>query len=214
MFTTQDSLDSRYLRSTDCYGQRFMRAGTYYYNVVQAGGGALSDERPYVIQVSDCANQAGMQQHNIVLSYTDNAFSPDRVEIHIALGDLVLWSSVSQTGPAYEVVGQQEFFGSVSLVNECGFSHIFGQAGEYEWGDINGSGIGGVVRVTAPACHNARDIAQWRERLAKGTVVMVADGKCEPAVVEVEVGQTVFFAIVAGKGITVTDKRLFGVGSC
>jgi hypothetical protein len=49
---------------------------------------------------------------------------------------------------------------------------------------------------------------------SKGTVVMVANDKANPAEVEIEVGQTVFFAIVAGRGITITDRRLHTVGDC
>ena len=214
MFATQDNLDSRALRYTDCYGQRFMRAGTYQYNVVPSGSRNLTDERPFTVKVAERKGEAGMTQHNVILSWSDNAFKPDRAEIAIDAGDMVLWNCIVPSAPPYEVAGAKDFFGSSNLVNECGFSHAFGHAGEYEWADANGSGIGGLVHVKAPDCKTQADIARWRSRLNKGTVVMVANGKAEPAKVEVEVGQTVFFAVVAGKGITVTDKRLHAYGDC
>lgn len=212
MFTTQDNLDSRYLRYTDCYGQRFMREGAYHYNVLPSGGRLLNDERPFVIQVQAGDGGAGMRQHNVMLDWSAKGFKPDHREISIAVGDLVLWRCASQVAPPYEVAGDHDFFGSASLVNECGFSHAFGHAGVYEWADANGSGIGGVVRVMVPDCKSHQDIEQWRSRLANGKVVMVSDGRAEPQSVEIEIGQTVFFAIVAGQGITVTDKRLHGLG--
>jgi plastocyanin len=214
MFTKQDDLDSRALRYTDCYGQRFMRAGTYNYNVLPTGGRNLTDDRPFIIQVKERKGEASMKQHNVVLSWSENEFKPDRPEISVEVGNLVMWNCTSPAAPPYEVAGAKDFFGSSNLVNECGFSHAFGHAGQYEWADANGSGIGGVVRVKDPGCENQADIARWHSRLAKGTLVMVANGKADPATVEVEVGQTVFFAIVASKGITVTDRRLHALGNC
>jgi len=72
----------------------------------------------------------------------------------------------------------------------------FGHPGQYEWADANGSGIGVVVRRKYPDRKTQADIARWDYRLSKGTMVMVADGKADPATVDVEAGQTVFFAIV------------------
>jgi plastocyanin len=171
-------------------------------------------ERPFVIQVSERAGEGGMKQHNVMLSWVGNAFKPDHAEITIEVGDLVLWNCTSATAPPWEVAGDKDFFGSFNLVNECGFSHVFGFPGKYEWADVNGSGICGVVHVTDPHCKTQADLACWQARLGEGTVVMVAKGKAEPAEVKVEVGQTVFFAIVAGRGITITDRRLHAIGEC
>ncbi len=44
----------------------------------------------------------------------------------------------------------------------------------------------------------------------KGTVITIADGKVEPGEADVFVGQTVFFAVVTGPGVSVTDERLLG----
>ena len=43
-----ENLDSRALRNFDCYGQRFMRPGTYPYALVPAGSVGASDSYPYL----------------------------------------------------------------------------------------------------------------------------------------------------------------------
>ena len=39
-------------------------------------------------------------------------------------------------------------------------------------------------------------------------MVMIADNKPQPAEVEVVTGQTVFFTVIKGPGISITDTRL------
>ncbi len=211
-----DTFDSRALRHTDCYGQRFMRPGTYRYDVVPAAWVDVATERPYLVEVvaegapADDAGHPheGMAQHTVVVRADGNRFVPDREKVTVDAGDLVLWHGPDATRTPFAVVGDKDFFGSPTLVNECGFSHAFASAGEYRWVDANGSGIGGVVRVTDPKTGSRRDFERWQKQLATGTLVMVADGKAEPAEVEVATGQTVFFTVVTGPGITVTDARL------
>lgn len=214
MFARQDNFDSRALRYTDCYGQRFMRAGVYHYNVIPTGGRNLTADRPFVIHVAERKGEERMKQHNVILDWANNEFKPDHRELAIEVGDLVLWNCTSTSAPPYEVASDKDFFGSYNLVNECGFSHAFGFPGIYEWADINGSGVCGVVRVKNPACKTQAEIARWQTNLSTGTIVMVANDKANPAEVEIEVGQTVFFAIVAGRGITITDRRLHTLGDC
>ena len=48
--------------------------------------------------------------------------------------------------------------------------------------------------------------------LKKGTVVMVTEGKAQPREVQIMTGQTVFFAIPKGPGISITDERLLAEG--
>ncbi|MCB1997460.1 MAG: hypothetical protein KDG57_16575, partial [Rhodoferax sp.] len=58
-----DTLDSRVLRLTDAYGQRFMREGTYAWAALPAGGGMLSIDRPFSIDVGPRRSDGKMTQH-------------------------------------------------------------------------------------------------------------------------------------------------------
>jgi hypothetical protein len=98
------------------------------------------------------------------------------------------------------------------MVNECGYSHAFGTAGEYRWEDAFGSGISGRVRVSTPPDGDAKAFARWQKQLQQGTVVMIRDGRAEPTDVKIVVGQRVFFAVVTSGGISVTDARLLQTG--
>lgn len=203
-----DTLDSRALRAVDCYGQRFMREGAYAYHLLPAGGGAMNLDRPFKIDVAARKSDGKMAQHHVTVRWDGQGFVPERAELRIETGDLVSWNCPDQVAPAFEVAGDKGFFGSVALVNECGYSHAFGLPGIYRWIDANGSGLGGVVRVKEVRCDKREDLAHWRAALSKAALVMVSHGKAEPAEVDILVGQTVYFAIVTGPGVTVTDSRL------
>ena len=203
-----DTFDSRGLHFTDCYGQRFMRPGAFRYHVLPAGTHCMVDDRPYSIEVVARAGGGKFTQHDVTLRNTDASFEPDRATLNIEVGDLVLWHCPQQTAPPFEVRGEEEFFGSARLVNECGYSHAFGAAGEYPWVDARGGEIGGVVRVHDPGCENDADLHKWRRRLSEGALVMITGTKVEPEQVDIVTGQTVFFAVVKGPGITITDRRL------
>lgn len=203
-----DTLDSRALRAVDCYGQRFMREGGYAYHVLPAGGGAVNLERPFRIDVSSRKSDGKMTQHHVPLRWHGQGFVPEKDKLAIEAGDLVSWNCPDQKAPAFEIAGDKDFFGSASLVNECGYSHAFGLPGTYHWTDAHGSGLRGVVRVKAVQCAKREEIAKWQASLAKATLVMVSQGKAEPAEVDIVVGQTVYFAVVIGPGVTITDERL------
>jgi hypothetical protein len=129
-------------------------------------------------------------------------------ELAIETGDLVLWNSQGKSALPYVVVGEKEFFTSQRLLNECGFSHAFSAAGEYHWSDAWGSGAAGVVRVKDPGCRDRGDFQRWHKALAQGTLVMISDSRPDPREVEILTGQTVYFAVTTGPGISVTDSRL------
>jgi plastocyanin len=203
-----DTFDSRALRRTDCYGQRFMRVGTYRYGIFPAGAHAIALEHPYAIEVvARQQPEPVMRQHNVVVHVDGARFTPDEDSLTIEEGDLVLWNCPHATTIPFVIAGDDEFFDSSNLVNECGFSHAFGSPGEYRWRDAHGSGIGGVVRVSAPDGVGRADLRRWKQTLTKGSLVMIADGQADPAEVEIMMGQTVYFAVVKGPGITVTDAR-------
>lgn len=205
-----NTLDSRTLGFGDCYGQRFMKAGTYRYDVVNAGGGSTTRDHRYMIEVVPADRDAAMKQHDVVVKTKGRGFAVDRDSVTIAAGDLVLWSCADPAAHAFEVCGDKEFLGNAALTNECGYSHAFGTPGEHRWSDALGGPAEGVVRVKEIRCSSPADLARWQKRLSRGTIVMINDGKVEPAEVDVVVGQRVFFAVVNGTPMTITDSTLIG----
>lgn len=206
-----DWLDSRALGPTDCYAQRFMRPGSYPYGLVPAHAGALTADHPFLIEVTGERPAQEATQHSLRVARRDGAFLPDKETLQIAVGDIVLWNCPDRPAGAFAVIGDQPFFDSASLTNECGFTHAFGLPGDCHWADARGSGLSGVVRVGEVCCSDRKEFEAWRAQISKGVVVMIDNGKAEPAEVDIVVGQTVFFAIVTGPGITITDERLLGL---
>jgi plastocyanin len=205
-----DSFDSRALRLTDRYGQRFMKVGTFRYHVLPAGADCIVDERPFVVNVVETKGKDGMNQHDVTVRADGAAFAADPPELTIEAGDLVLWHCPNAKAVPYMVVGDKDFFASTRLLNESGFTHAFSAAGEYRWRDAYGSDIGGVIRVRDPSCKNHQDMRKWRAALSSAALVMISDEKAQPAEVEILTGQTVFFAVTKSKGVSVTDERVLG----
>lgn len=206
-----DNFDSRSLRYTDAFGQRFMREGTYRYSVVTAGTGDIGDHPTYTIKVDRSGKGHKMQQHFIDIAFKDGEYKPNDPEITIQSGDLVTWSCRQPAAPPFEVVGDKEFFSSSTMVNESGYAHAFGTVGEYHWADANGGKLSGVVRVRNPKCQSQKDLARWQRQLRKGALVMINGSKAEPAEIEITTGQTVYFAIIKSKGVSITDQRCIDV---
>jgi plastocyanin len=203
-----DTLDSRVLRLTDAYGQRFMREGRFAWAALPAGGGMLSVDRPFTIDVGPRRSDGKMTQHHVELGWDGQRFRPDRPKLAIEAGDLVSWHCPDPAAPGFEIAGDQPFFGSAALVNECGYSHAFGVPGRYRWVDALGSGLSGTVHVRPVSCATRDELAKWRARLAQAELVMIQHAKADRDTVEIVVGQTVYFAVVTGPGITITDERL------
>ena len=121
---------------------------------------------------------------------------------------MIVWNSPDAATRPFAVAGQNNFFGSVALTNDCGYTHVFMTPGEHEYVDANGSGLRGVVRVVDPKPRDHDQIRAWQARLGEGTLIMVNDVRPAPAEVEIMLGQTVFFAVVNGPGVTITDASL------
>jgi plastocyanin len=207
-----DRFDSRILRFSDCYGQRFMRPGTYRYHVLPATGFAVDVDKPFVINVGDRKSSNIMNQQSVALKYDGKRFVPDKPELTIETGDLVLWNCADRNAPGYIVSGDKEFFASVRLVNECGYTHAFGMPGTYEWKDAYGSKTYGVVRVAEPPkadYTNQKELDAWREKLKTAALVMIDKDGAQPAEIDIVVGQTVYFAVTVSNGISITDTRAF-----
>ncbi len=203
-----NTLDSRALGFGDCYAQRFMKPGTYRYDVVSAGGGSIVSDFRFTIEVVGTEPDSTMKQHDITMKTKGRGFVVDQEVVTISEGDLVLWACADPAAHAFEVRGDQAFFGSAALTNECGYSHAFGSPGVHHWVDALGGSAAGVVRVKEARCSSPAELATWRKRLSRGTVVMINDGTAEPAEVDVVVGQRVFFAVVNGSPMTITDAAL------
>jgi plastocyanin len=209
---TLNMFDSRAIGRASCFAQRFMRPGTYRYAVALGYGQSLASEYPFSVVVGE-RETGEMSQHDVRVSDEGRGFTVDRPEVSIGLGDLVLWSGNGRTRAAYAVVGEQEFFSSHRMVNECGYSHAFGTPGDYRWVDAFGSALCGRIRVRQPeSCDGHDGLARWQKQLGEGHLVMIADGRADSAELDVLVGQTVFFAVVTGPGISITDERLLDLG--
>jgi len=203
-----DTLDSRALRLTDCYAQRFMKPGTYPYNVLPVMGHCVSPERPFAVHVEEAGKNARMKQHSLVVKFEAGRFTVDRESLTIGAGDLVLWNCPDKKAIPYTIVGEKEFFSSYRLVNESGYSHAFGFAGNYEWVDAHGTSLSGVVRVKDPGCKETSDFQRWHEQLGKGALVTITGATADPRELDILTGQTVFFIVTKGPGISITDRRL------
>lgn len=219
-----ENLDSRALRNTDCYGQRFMKPGTYPYALVPAGGAGATGGFPYVVEVVETSTkrERDMHQTSVTVRFVKERhgdccdertsdpgrFVPDQERVTVEAGDMVVWNSPDAATRPFAVEGQKDFFGSTALTNECGYTHVFTTPGEHEYVDANGSGLRGVVRVADPQPRTREELRAWQSRLGEGTLVMVSDTRPEPAEVEIMLGQTVFFAVVKGPGVTITDASL------
>jgi plastocyanin len=205
-----DTLDSRGLRLTDTYSQLFPKAGEYPYALLPAMTRDITDNRPFIIKVVQRERGEAAEQHTINVHWRGGRFEPEQHEVTIAAGDLVMWHCPDQGGLPYVVAGARGAFGSDRLASECCYSHAFGTPGEYRWVDAWGSGTSGTVRVRAPDTKDDKAADRWRKAVADGTVVSIEGDKVSPAQVTVSVGQTVFFAVVKGRGISITDERLLG----
>lgn len=202
-----NAFDSRALGFADTYGQRFMREGTYRYAAGFAGFAALDDDLPFAVEVGE-GDPDTMTQHTVMLEYEGRVYRPDPPVVKIEVGDLVTWACRDPRAPAFEVVGDQDFFQSARLRNESGYAHAFGTAGEYPWVDAHGSGLKGMVRVRDPDVRDRQGMLRWRRSLEKGALVMIDGEEAEPAETEIETGQTVYFAVTKTPGISITDARL------
>ena len=216
MTTTLDQLDSRVLRRVDCYGQRFMKPGEYRYTLCPAGVGDVVDDAPFVVEVTADEDAKGpddatredrrIGQATVVVRHDGRRFVAEPAHVRVRVGDMVLWNGPDDR--PFTVRGAKEFFASDRLLNESGYSHVFTVPGEFAWGDAYGSALHGTVRVSMPEVRTAKALDAWRARLASGHAVVVADGRAEPAELDVVVGQTVFFVVTNGPGVSITDTAL------
>jgi plastocyanin len=199
-------LDSRSLGPFDCYSLRFPRPGTYPYAVTRTGLRGLTADRPFTVIVTDDRPDE-IAQHDVTVTWTGRELVADPAELTITTGDVVLWHG-DGAGVPFEIHGDDDLIDSGSLRDQSGYTHFFGNPGRYTWIDANGSGLRGSITVRDPEAAGPRGRARWLAQLSQGHVVTIDGEKAEPAELEIVTGQTVYFAVVAAPGITVTDESL------
>jgi plastocyanin len=204
-------LDSRFLRLGDCFAQKFSKAGSFKYVVTTAGGWCLPiGENAHTILVKPRpGGKTKGAQHNIVVKQENSKLVAAPAKIEIEMGDLVLWHTLDASTPGFAVIGEGEgwSFNSAALADEGLYSHAFGSPGHYEWKDANEGRVRGEIEVKSLEVRHPKDCKKWLEHLSKGTLIRIAGEKSEPSRIEIVAGQTVFWAVEKGTGITITDSR-------
>jgi plastocyanin len=207
-----DTLDSRSLRYTNCFAQKFNAPGRNRYRVTTGSGFCPpSDEDDLIIQVGR-RKQAGGKGRQVTLSVRreGSRLVVDQPNLEIESGDTVLWNAPDASTPGFSVQGEgpDGSFSSFALSREAVFTHAFGAPGTYEWVDANGSGVKGVVTVRSMDASRREDCEKWLASLSKGALFLIEGDKVSPVRHEVLAGQTVFWAVQKAPGITITDVRL------
>ena len=203
------TLDSRSLTYVNTFGRRFGEPGEVRYRLVTAAVVCQpAIDLPFTIEV---AKGKRGKQHDVNVHLEGDRLVAEPPKLSIAAGDLVLWHSVASTpGYAVQGEGEQGRFDSSSLTSETLYTHAFGVPGDFEWTDAIHGSLSGVVKVTSLDSGDPKQCREWMEALAHGTVVVIEGDRADPPEVSVLAGQTVFFAVAAAEGITITDARLVG----
>jgi plastocyanin len=200
------TLDSRALTYVNTFGRRFGEAGRVRYRLVSGAVGCqpAREDLPFAIEV---AEGNGGEQHDVTVRLEGDRLVADPPQLKTVAGDVVLWHSPSASAPAYVVQGESPSgtFDSSSLTSDSLYTHAFGTAGEFEWTDAIGRSVSGVVKVGTLESDDRNQCREWMEALERGTLVVIERDRAEPREVSILAGQTVFFAVTASEGVTVTD---------
>ena len=209
-----NTLDSRSLRTGDCFGQKFSVPGEVRY-FVSAGGELVPEARQrseggYILQVVKAASGAKSKQHNVHVTRKGNTLEASPAKLEIQAGDGVLWYTTDPTVTGFHVAGAgKEFhFSSACIETNAVYTHVFGVPGTYEWRDPHGTSIHGKVEVANVIHRNSDERSQWYESLKQPATFEIKGGKSSPASVKIVVGQTVFWSITDSKGVAITDSQL------
>jgi plastocyanin len=202
------NLDSRSLTYVDTFGRRFGEPGQVRYRIVSPSiiCQPARDDLPFTIDVE--GGQGG-EQHDVTVRLEGDRLVADPPQLKIADGDVVLWHSLSST-PGYAVQGESETgrFDSSSFTDGTLYTHAFGAPGDYEWVDAIKRSVSGVVEVASLDPSDRQQCGEWMEALEQGTLVVIDGKRSDPPKVSILAGQTVFFAVAAADGITITDSLL------
>jgi len=208
-----NSLDSRTLRTGDCFGQKFPVPGEVRY-FVSSGSELLpavqrsDDGYRITVKPVDYASQS--QQHNVLITRKGNTLDASPAKLEIYAGDGVLWYTTDPTVLGFHVAGGGDDFrfSSACMEKHAMYTHAFGTPGKYEWRDPHGSGIHGSVEVESVNPYSKEERSEWYEKLRKPATFEIKDGRSFPESVKIVLGQTVFWSIEESRGIAITDQRL------
>jgi plastocyanin len=209
------SLDSRSLRYTDCYARLFAAPGEARYSITTAAGMPFALEPDeYVINVKEAPSPREGEQHMVTVRREGRRFVAEPSSLDIVAGDSVMWHAPDTSLMGFAVRGQDAAggFDSRALEASVVYTHAFGTPGEFAWVDANGSGLGGIVHVRPPQTEARAYAREWAQRVTDGFLVVISGDRADPPKLEVDIGQTVFFAVEKARGITITDRSLLGEG--
>jgi plastocyanin len=213
-----DILDSRMLRYTDCFAQKFTSPGEIQYQITTLGGTylPLDPGEAFTINVKAQNKDSHLKpdqeigQHQITVRREGQRFVADSPKLEIEVGDVVLWRTDDPSIPGFAVRGEGKdvSFDSTALSSNSLYTHAFGSPGEYRWVDANGGPVTGILRVNPLPSTDKSEYERWAKNLSVGLLVTVNDRSATPYDMKLAVGQTVFWAIEKASGITITDARL------
>ena len=206
-----NSLDSRHLRTGDTFAYRLTTPGTFHYGVGVPGGViAQGHHAPFEIVVRPDAG-AAHQTHYVKVTYENGAFGVDKPRLEVNRDDAVMWSVATANAPGFRVAGRGEgaHFDSSELPVNSLYTHVFGSPGEVKWGSPQEPDLHGTILVEAhPVCRTNSEREAYFSKLAEPTLVMIDNHRARPGQATITVGQTVFFAVRTGGGISIVDKAL------
>ncbi len=206
-----NSLDSRILRLGDTFAHRFTSAGTYRYTIgVHCEIATPDHHRSFEIVVAAERGKAS-KTHYVTVSSAQNGLTAEPESLHISNNDVILWSPASAATPGFAVRGASKTatFDSADLPANSMYSHAFGSEGVFEWRDVRDPKLNGSVTVVAHSpCRSADERDAYLRKLGEATLVMIDAPKAHPKKVSVALGQTVFFAVRNGHGISIVDRLL------
>jgi plastocyanin len=211
-----DMLDSRSLRYSDCFMQKFAMPGTVRYRLTTPAGACLpiEEEGAYTIEVATGAGrpEGEGRQHNVLVGRKDGRLVADPPQLRIEAGDAVLWHAPDAAIIGWSVQGEGDggAFSSAALRREAVYTHAFGTPGEYKWVDANEGRVSGTVIVRMLDSRDAEQCRKWLAALEEGAMVEIDGDTVKPEALEIVAGQTVFWAVHKAGGITITDARLAG----
>ena len=209
-----NDLDSRSMRYTDCYMQKFSTLGTIYYQLTTAAGTCLpvDTDSAFTIEITERYSGSSREgrQHNVTISRKGNQLIAEPAHLKIEAGDAVLWHTPDATITNWMVRGEGDAgsFSSSAMTVDALYTHAFGTPGEYEWVDANHGQVSGTVIVRSLDSRDPEQCRDWFASLEQGTVVLVDGDRAEPSKLEILAGQTVFWAVQKADGISITDARL------
>jgi len=210
-----NTLDSRSLQIGDCFAVTFESEGELRYSLspgspplpLRVEGGKPEG---YLIKVNKRSKAGESNQHTVHVERRDGDIVPDVDSLTIEAGDIVLWYTTDPKVLSFAIAGTGGGgeFGCHALKAGAVYTHAFGAPGTYEWHDPDEKGVEGRIEVSAPDVTTPEKLKAWYSSLEKPATIEIRRGKVSAERLQITVGQTVFWKVWDGSGITIRDKRL------